>query len=80
MAFTEIEIHKIRKLVGELCKKRSPEHIREKLRCEYKIQNQDVIIFEVRRIIRLRKLGHLLPNLNSLGARITGGVFGKEPI
>ena len=48
MAFTEIETHKIRKLVGTLCQKRSPEHIRDKLRCEYRIQNQDVIIFEVR--------------------------------
>ena len=48
MAFTEIEIQKITKLVGELCRKRSPEHIREDLRCEYKIQHQDVIIFEVR--------------------------------
>ncbi|MCJ7615760.1 MAG: DUF3024 domain-containing protein [Desulfobacterales bacterium] len=48
MAFAEIEIHKIKKLVGMLCQKRSPEHIRDKLRCEYRIQNQDVIIFEVR--------------------------------
>ena len=48
VAFTEIEIHKIRKLVGTLCQKRSPEHIRDKLRCEYRIQNQEVIIFEVR--------------------------------
>ena len=46
MAFAEIEIHKIKKLVGTFCQKRSPEHIRDKLRCEYRIQNQDVIIFE----------------------------------
>ena len=48
MAFTEIELHKIRKVVGTLCEKRSPGYIRDKLRLEYKIQNQDIIIFEVR--------------------------------
>ncbi|MBT9439028.1 MAG: DUF3024 domain-containing protein [Desulfobacterales bacterium] len=48
MAFTEIEIHKINKFVGALCKKRSPGHIRDKLRYEYKIESQDVILFEIR--------------------------------
>ena len=48
MAFTEIELFKIKKIVGTLCEKRSPVHIRDQLRVEYKIQNQDVIIFEVR--------------------------------
>ena len=48
MAFTEIEIHKINKFVGALCKKRVPESIRDKLRYEYKIEKQDVILFEIR--------------------------------
>ena len=48
MAFTEIETHKINKFVDALCKKRSPGHIRDKLRYEYKIENQDIILFEIR--------------------------------
>ncbi len=48
MVFTEIEIYKINKFVGALCKKRAPESIRDKLRYEYKIENQDVILFEIR--------------------------------
>ena len=48
MAFSEIELHKIKKLVGSFCEKRSPAHIRDQLRVDYKIQNQDIIIFEIR--------------------------------
>ena len=48
MAFTEIEIYKINKFVGALCKERVPESIRDKLRYEYKIENQDVILYEIR--------------------------------
>jgi hypothetical protein len=48
MAFSEIELYKIKKLVGSLCEKRSPAHIRDQLRVDYKIQNQDIIIFEIR--------------------------------
>ena len=47
MAFTEIEIHRIDKFVGALCKK-VPESIKDKLRYEYKIKNQDVILYEIR--------------------------------
>jgi len=45
MAFTEIEICKISNFVGTLCKKRAPESTRDKLRYEYKIENQDVILY-----------------------------------
>ncbi len=48
MAFKEIEIYRIKKFVGALCEKRSPESMRDKLRYEYKIENQDVILFEIR--------------------------------
>ena len=48
MAFTEIEIYKINNFVGVLCEKRVPESIRDKLRYEYKIENQDVILYEIR--------------------------------
>lgn len=48
MAFSEIELHKIKKVIGSFCEKRSPAHIRDQLRVEYKIQNQDIIISEIR--------------------------------
>ena len=48
MTFSEIELHKIKKLVGSFCEKRTPAHIRDQLRVEYKIQKQEIIISEIR--------------------------------
>jgi hypothetical protein len=48
MTLTEIETQKIKKYVGELCRKRSPEHIKDKLRIEFKIEGQSVILYEIR--------------------------------
>jgi len=48
MVFTEIEIYKINNFVGALCNKKAPEAIRDQLRYEYKIENQDVILYEIR--------------------------------
>ncbi len=48
MAFTDIELHKIKKVVGGLCQKRSPEHLRDRVRVEYKIHGHDVVLYEVR--------------------------------
>ena len=48
MAFTEIELARIKKIVGGFCGSRSPAHIRDKLRYDYKVQNQAVIIYEIR--------------------------------
>jgi len=48
MAFSEIDLQRIKKLVGGLCEKRTPEKLREKLRFEYEIEKQNVIIHEVR--------------------------------
>jgi len=48
MAFSEIEIYKINNFFDVLCNKRAPESIRDKLRYEYKIENHDVILYEIR--------------------------------
>ena len=48
MAFSEIEMYKIDNFVGTLCKLRAPEAVRDKLRYEYQIKNQDVILYEIR--------------------------------
>lgn len=48
MTFSDIELQRIKREVGGLCKKRSPAHLREKLRTEYKIEGYSIILFEVR--------------------------------
>jgi len=48
MAFSEIDLQRIKREVGGLCKKRSPAHLRDKLRTEYKIEGNSIILCEVR--------------------------------
>lgn len=48
MAFTDIELQKIKNMVGGLCKEKTPAHLRDELRFEYEIEKQSVVIFEVR--------------------------------
>lgn len=48
MAFTDIDLQRIKKDVGGLCNKRSPAQLRDQLRFEYAIENQSVIIYEIR--------------------------------
>ena len=48
MALTEIEIQKVKKIVGTLCSEKTPEHLKDQLRFEYEIEKQSAIIYEVR--------------------------------
>ena len=48
MAFSDIELDYIDKIVGRLCRRRSPAHLSHKIRVEYEIKNHDVIVFEER--------------------------------
>jgi hypothetical protein len=48
MAFSEIELERIDKEVGGLCKKRSPAHIKDKFSLEYRIKGHEVIVYERR--------------------------------
>jgi hypothetical protein len=48
MAFSEMEIKFIESVVGKMCKRRSPPHLKEKIRIYYEIANHDVTIFEER--------------------------------
>ena len=45
MAFSEIELKRIEKEVGDFCEKRSPVEIRDKLSFQYRIKAHDVIIY-----------------------------------
>ena len=46
MAFAENELQKINKLVGDLCKKKAPDHLGNEYRVDYHVKNHDVIISE----------------------------------
>ncbi len=48
MSFNDIEKQRIKKEVGGLCSKRTPAHLKDKLRFEYEIDKQSVIIYEIR--------------------------------
>jgi hypothetical protein len=48
MAFSEIELKRIEREVGGLCKRRAPAHLQDKIRLRYAVTNQDVLIQELR--------------------------------
>ncbi len=48
MAFSEIELGRIKKLVGGLCERRTRPDLREQLRLEYRVKSHDVTVFERR--------------------------------
>ncbi len=48
MGLTGIGLARIKMVVGAFCDRRSRAKIRDKLRMEYSVQNQDVLIHEVR--------------------------------
>jgi Protein of unknown function (DUF3024) len=48
VAFSEIEVAKIDKAVGGLCRRRTPPELKSKLSLEYRIKGHDVTIFERR--------------------------------
>lgn len=48
MAFSEIELKRIDHTVGALCRKRSPAHVKDKLRVKYQVKGHKVVIVERR--------------------------------
>lgn len=48
MAFSEIELQRIKKTVGGLCTKKTPEHLSDQLRFDYDVEGQSVVILEIR--------------------------------
>ncbi|MBT8470119.1 MAG: DUF3024 domain-containing protein [Myxococcales bacterium] len=48
MAFSELELKRIEEEVGGLCAARSPEHLRDEIRLEYRVQGHSIVIYEVR--------------------------------
>jgi hypothetical protein len=48
MPITEIELRHIENTVGEMCKRRSPERLRDELRVTYELKGHDVFVSEER--------------------------------
>ena len=48
MPFTNLETQQIHRLVGELCKRRAPDVVKDRIRLTYTIDNQQVVISEER--------------------------------
>jgi hypothetical protein len=48
MSFSDIDIQRIKNEVGGLCKRKTPVHLKDKLRFDYAIEKQNVIIYEIR--------------------------------
>ena len=48
MAFSELELKLIEQTVGVFCRKRSPAHLKDKLRLEYSVKGHEVVIVERR--------------------------------
>ena len=48
MAFTELDLRRIDRLVGGLCRRRTRPDLADQLRLDYEIDRQSVVIFEER--------------------------------
>ena len=48
MAFSELETKRIEKIVGTFCENRVPERVRDQLRNGFRIEKQNIFIFESR--------------------------------
>jgi hypothetical protein len=50
--FSELELQRIDRTVGDLCRRRSPAELRERVRIEYRVSGHDVLIYETRPAFR----------------------------
>jgi len=50
--FSELELKRIDRTVGDLCRRRSPAELREQVRIEYRVSGHEVLIYETRPAFR----------------------------
>ncbi|MDT8442293.1 MAG: DUF3024 domain-containing protein [Desulfuromonadales bacterium] len=48
MALSEIELKRIDKIVGGFCQQKTPQHCRDQLRFDYRVDDHDVLLLEIR--------------------------------
>ena len=71
MAFSEIELKKIDNLIGGLCRKRSPSHLKDEFSLEYRVKAHDVVVYEQRPHWR---------DPNEINARLRRPQYMKPPV
>jgi hypothetical protein len=52
VAFSELDLKRVERTVGDLCRRRSPAEHRHEVRVEYRISRHDVLIYETRPAFR----------------------------
>lgn len=52
MAFAELELKRIDRTVGELCRRRCPPRLRDQVRLEYRVTRHEVLVYETRPAFR----------------------------
>jgi hypothetical protein len=82
MAFSELELKLIEQALAEFCRKRSPAHLRDKLRLEYSVKGHEVVIVERRPKGIIRRSGSNLqwPSSNLSGRPTSGDSIGSGQI
>lgn len=48
MAFSELDLKRIERIVGEFCRRRSPPELHDRVRIEYRVHRHEVLIYETR--------------------------------
>ena len=48
MPFSEVDLKRVERVVGDLCDRRSPPEHRDQMRIEYRVFRHDVLIYETR--------------------------------
>jgi hypothetical protein len=48
LGFPELELKRIKDVLGPICERRSPAHARHQVRTEYRVKGHEVLIVEVR--------------------------------
>ena len=52
MAFAELDLRRIDRTVGELCRRKSPPELRDQVRIEYRVARHEVLVYETRPAFR----------------------------
>lgn len=52
MAFSELDRQRIEKTLGELCRRKRPASLRDRVRLEYRVTRHDVVLYETRPAFR----------------------------
>jgi hypothetical protein len=52
MAFAELELGRVNRVVGEFCRRKSPQKLHDRVRIEFRVEGHEVLIYETRPAFR----------------------------